>query len=167
MRQSKYSFNWKKITESKLFFPFAALALILLIDLIIIPNSKLAQAVVTNYHLPEKRLSFSIPISVSCDCDPDQIEAIVGEEARKGATEIKGLLSDPAPVVRFIPGFGSSSLDFTLVCHVSDFLDQSPVQHELRKRILKRFRKENIEIPYPVRTVFLREEQLKSHTSVK
>jgi len=38
MRQSKYSFNWKKITESKLFFPIAALALILLIDLIIIPN---------------------------------------------------------------------------------------------------------------------------------
>jgi small-conductance mechanosensitive channel len=126
-------------------------------NLIIIPNSKLAQAVVTNYHLPEKRLSFSIPISVSYDCDPDQIEAIVGEEARKAATEIDGMLSEPAPVVRFIPGFGSSSLDFTLSCHVSDFLQQSPVQHELRKRILKRFRVENIEIPYPVRTVYVRE----------
>jgi galactofuranose transport system permease protein len=38
MRQSKSSFDWKKITDSKLFFPIAALTLILLFDLIFIPN---------------------------------------------------------------------------------------------------------------------------------
>jgi ribose/xylose/arabinose/galactoside ABC-type transport system permease subunit len=38
MRQSKSSFDWRKIPESKLFFPIAALALILLFDLIFIPN---------------------------------------------------------------------------------------------------------------------------------
>jgi ribose/xylose/arabinose/galactoside ABC-type transport system permease subunit len=38
MRQSKSSFDWRKITESKLFFPIAALVLILLVDLIVIPN---------------------------------------------------------------------------------------------------------------------------------
>jgi small-conductance mechanosensitive channel len=126
-------------------------------NLIIVPNSKLAQANVTNYHLPEKRISFSIPVSVGFEADPDQIETVLLEEARMGAGEIKGLLSEPAPVVRFIPGFGSSSLDFTLVCHVSEFVDQYPVQHELRKRILKRFRKEKIAIPLPARTIYMRE----------
>jgi small-conductance mechanosensitive channel len=126
-------------------------------NLIIIPNSRLAQAIVTNYHLPEKRISFSIPVSVGRDCDPDRIETILGEEARKGAAEIKGLLAEPAPAVSFNPGFGSSSLDFTLSCHVSDFVEQYSVQHELRKRILKRFRQENIEIPIPAQTVFIRE----------
>ena len=130
-------------------------------NLIIIPNSRLAQAIVTNYHLPEKRISFSIPVSVGCDSDPDRIEAILGDEARKGAQEIKGLLAEPAPVVRFIPGFGSSSLDFTLVCHVSEFTDQDPVQHELRKRILKSFRREGIAMPFPTRTVYVREENSK------
>ena len=38
MTQSKSSFTWRKITESKLFFPFIALALILLFDLIFIPR---------------------------------------------------------------------------------------------------------------------------------
>ncbi len=38
MKQPKPSFHWRKITESKLFFPIAALALILLFDLITIPN---------------------------------------------------------------------------------------------------------------------------------
>ena len=38
MRQLKSSFTWKKVTESKLFFPIIALMLILLFDLIFIPN---------------------------------------------------------------------------------------------------------------------------------
>jgi simple sugar transport system permease protein len=38
MRKSQSSFDWRKITESKLFFPIVALMLILLFDLIFIPN---------------------------------------------------------------------------------------------------------------------------------
>ena len=38
MKKSKSSFEWRKVAESKLLFPFVALAFILLIDLIIIPN---------------------------------------------------------------------------------------------------------------------------------
>jgi small-conductance mechanosensitive channel len=126
-------------------------------NLIIIPNSKLAQAIVTNYHLPEKRMSLLIPIGVSYDSDPEQIERILIEEAQKGALKIPGLLADPAPFVRFIPGFGDSSLNFTLICQVAEFVDQYLAQHELRKRIFKRFREEGIEIPFPIRTVYLRD----------
>lgn len=38
MKPSKSSFTWRKITEGKLFFPFVALALILLFDLIFVPR---------------------------------------------------------------------------------------------------------------------------------
>jgi small-conductance mechanosensitive channel len=130
-------------------------------SLIIVPNSKLAQAIVTNYFLPEKRISFSIPVSVSYDCDPNRVESILLEEARAAVGQIPGLLGEPAPSVRLIPGFGSSSLDFSLGCHVSEFMDQYLVQHELRKRILIRFRREHIEMPLPARTIYLREDKLK------
>ena len=125
-------------------------------NLIIVPNAKLGQAIVTNYHLPEKRMSLLIPIGVSYDCDPDKVERILLEEAKNGAPDIPGLLGHPEPFVRFIPGFGDSSLNFTLICQVAEFTDQYLVQHELRKRILKRFREAGIEIPYPMRTVYLR-----------
>jgi small-conductance mechanosensitive channel len=131
-------------------------------NLIIIPNSKLAQAIVTNYHLPEKRIGLSIPVPVGYDSDPDQIEKILMEEALKGTKEIPGLLAEPAPTVRFIPGFGSSSLDFTLNCQVSEFVDQYRVQHELRKRILLRFRREKIEIPFPTRAIYVRQRDIGS-----
>ena len=55
--------------------------------------------------------------------------------------------------MRFIPGFGESSLDFTLICRVKTFVDQYLVRHELRKRIFARFRREEIEIPFPQRDV--------------
>ena len=58
----------------------------------------------------------------------------------------------------FIPGFKDSSLDFTLICQVREFVDPYFVQHELRHRILERFRKEGIEIPFPQRTVHVRGE---------
>ncbi|MHB8881646.1 MAG: mechanosensitive ion channel family protein [Thermodesulfovibrionales bacterium] len=127
-------------------------------NMVVIPNSKLAQSVVTNYCLPEKKMSLLIPIGVSYSSDPEKIEKILIEEAKMAVGEIPGLLGDPEPFVRFIPGFGESSLDFTLICQIGEFVDQYLVQHELRKRILRRFREEGIEIPFPHRTVYLREE---------
>ena len=125
-------------------------------NLIVMPNSKLAQAIVINYNLPEQRMSLLVPIGVSYDCDPDHVERVLIEEALAGAGVIPGLLAEPKPFVRFIPGFGDSSLDFTLICQVKEFVDQYPVQHELRKRIFNRFRREGIEIPFPIRTVYLK-----------
>jgi small-conductance mechanosensitive channel len=127
-------------------------------NLIVVPNAKLAQAIVTNYHLPEKRMSLLVPVHVSYDSDPDVVERILIEEAVKGAQDIPGLLAKPAPLVRFNPGFGESSLELTLICQVSEFENQYPVQHELRKRIFRRFRQEGIDIPFPIRTVYLKGE---------
>lgn len=123
---------------------------------VIIPNSKLAQSVVTNYNLPEKRFSLRLPVSVSYRTDPQRVEVVLTEVAIKAVGEVPGLLADPEPEVRFAPGFGESSLDFSLNCQIAEFKDQYLVQHELRKRIIQRFKEEGIEIPYPQRTVHLR-----------
>jgi len=128
-------------------------------NMVVIPNNKLAQSIVTNYYLPESSMSLLIPIGVSYSSDPERVEQILVEEAKKAAKEVPGLLGDPEPFVRFIPGFGQSSLDFTLICQVQEFTDQYLAQHELRKRIFKRFKEEGIEIPFPNRTVHLRKEQ--------
>lgn len=128
-------------------------------NMVVIPNSKLAQSIVTNYYLPEKRMSLLIPVGVSYSSDPERVEEILLEEAKKAIGEIPGLLGSPEPAVRFIPGFGDSSLDFTLICQVQEFVDQYYAQHELRKRIFRRFGEEGIDIPFPHRTVYLREEK--------
>jgi len=125
-------------------------------NMVIIPNSKLAQSIVTNYHLPEKRLSVLMPINVSYSSDPERVEKILLEVAKKAAGEIPGLLAQPEPLVRLIPGFGDYSLSFTLICSVAEFTDQYLVQHELRKRILRRFKEEGVEITLPQHCVIFK-----------
>jgi PAS domain S-box-containing protein len=106
-------------------------------NMVVIPNSKLAQSIVTNYYLPGKSMSLLIPISVSYRCDPEKIEQVLVNEAKKAIGAVPDLLGDPEPSVRFVPGFGESSLDFTLTCHIED----------------------GIEIPFPHRTVYLKKEE--------
>ena len=100
-------------------------------------------------------MSLLIPISVNLTPDPQQVENILVDEANRALEAVPGLLSDSAPFVRFIPGFGQFSLDFTLICTVGSYVDQYLAQHELRKRIYKRFRNEGIEIPIPQREVHI------------
>jgi len=127
-------------------------------NMVIIPNNKLTQSVLINYSMPEPRMAVSIRISVAYGTDPGRVELALLDEVQQAIGHVPGLLADPAPAVRLIPGFGESSLDFTLGVHVREFEDQFPVQHELRKRILKRFESEKIEVPFPQRTVHLHTE---------
>jgi small-conductance mechanosensitive channel len=127
-------------------------------NVVIIPNKKLAESVITNYYLPDKPVAVLINIGVSYGEDPERVEKILLEEALKASKEIPGMLDDPAPFVRFLPGPGEYSLNFTIICRAREFTDQYLIRHEMYKRIFKRFREEGIEIPFPVRTVYLREE---------
>jgi small-conductance mechanosensitive channel len=89
------------------------------------------------------------------DTDPALVERVLLEVAEKAAQEVPEMLREFPPSVFFVPGFGASSLDFTLFCPIKDALSQQGVQHELRKRIYERFVLEGIEIPFPTRTVYV------------
>ncbi|MEO5656110.1 MAG: mechanosensitive ion channel family protein [Nitrospiria bacterium] len=128
-------------------------------NVVIIPNNKLVQNRIINYDLPDKSMALLIPISVGYGADLDRVQRMLVEEATRGSADIPGLLAQPAPFVRFIPGFGPAALDLTLICQVREFTDQFLVQHELRLRILTRFRAEGIEIPCPPRTLYVQGSQ--------
>ena len=120
---------------------------------IVIPNSTFAKATITNYSSPEPHMSFSIPVSVSYGTDPRTVERALLEAANEALQDrVEGLMALPAPAVSFIPGFGSSSLDFSLGFQIREFTDQYSVQTDLRKRIIKKFQEAGIEMPAPART---------------
>ena len=132
-------------------------------NIVFVPNSTMAKAIITNYSLPELQVSVGIPVRVSYGSDPNQVEKALLEVTREAAQDgLAGLLSDPPPGVYLSPGFGDSSLDFSLFVNVRRFEDQVPVQSELRKRILARFAKEGISVPFPTRTIGLDRATLES-----
>lgn len=123
---------------------------------VLVPNSILASTVVTNFSLPQKRLLITLPIGVAYDSNLEQVEAVTLDVARKTMREVEGGLTDEEPFVRY-EEFSDFSINFLLRVPVREFTDQFLVRHELVKRIHERYRAEGIEIPFPIRTVYMRE----------
>jgi small-conductance mechanosensitive channel len=124
-------------------------------NLVVIPNNKLGQAIFTNFFMPDRQMNMSLSFSVGYDSDLERVEALLLEETTAAEGSVKGLLTTPAPYVRFTPGAGDFALVFQLNFTVAEFSDQYLVQSELRKRIFKRLRKEGVDMPFPTRTVIL------------
>jgi small-conductance mechanosensitive channel len=124
--------------------------------MVLIPNSKLSEAVLTNFSEPAKPLSITIPYGVDYATDLDLLDRVVLEEVQGAVGQIPGLLAEPKPSNRLNPGFGDSALNFSLNVGVSELEAQYAVTDLLRRRLLKRFRAEGINMPFPMRTVEIR-----------
>lgn len=128
-------------------------------NLIIIPNGKLSQAVVTNYDLPEKELAVLVQVGVAYGSDLDKVERVTVDVAKETLREVPGGISTFSPFIRFHT-FGDSSINFTVILRGKEFVDQYVLKHEFIKRLHARYRKEGIEIPFPQRVVHMPPEQL-------
>jgi small-conductance mechanosensitive channel len=118
---------------------------------VIVPNQKLSQAILTNFHLPTPPVVMSIPVGVSYDADPEVVERHLEDELSRALAEVRELHG--TEVAARLTDFGESAVIYTCVVWVRDFEAQGRASHELRKRILSRLRKEGIEVPLPQRVV--------------
>jgi small-conductance mechanosensitive channel len=125
-------------------------------NLVVVPNSVLASTIVTNYSLPEKSLSITVPVGVSYDSDLERVEQVSIEVGSGVLTEIEGHPPTRVPQVRY-RAFGSSSIDFDVILAAGAFTDQFLIRHEFIKALHRRFNDEGIEIPFPIRTVHLKQ----------
>ncbi len=126
----------------------------------IVPNSKIVGDGFINWSHNEKPSRFQVKVGVAYSSDFEDIEAILLEIARTQ----KGVLTSPAPSVQFLD-FGESSLDFNLNFYSLEYWDLEKIRSELRYKIARAFKANNIEIPFPQRDVWFR--NLDSTTIVK
>jgi len=127
-------------------------------NLIVVPNSKIANAIFTNYNMPDNEMSLYIYCGVAYDSDLGKAETVALDEAKKVLSELEGGITDYEPVFRF-QEFADSSINFMVVLRVKEYGDQFEMKHEFIKRLKKRFEEEGIEIPFPIRTVHMKGEE--------
>jgi small-conductance mechanosensitive channel len=70
--------------------------------------------------------------------------------------EVEGGVPGFTPFIRYHT-FGDSSIQFTVILRGRDYVSQYLIKHEFIKRLHERYRQEAIEIPFPIRTVHLRD----------
>jgi small-conductance mechanosensitive channel len=123
---------------------------------VLVPNAKLAQAIVINYHLPDKELAVLVNVGVDYESDLEQVERVTCDVARDVMRTVPGGVPQFEPFIRYHT-FGESSIDFTVILRASEFVDQYLVKHEFVKRLHQRYRHEGITIPFPIRTLVQRD----------
>lgn len=118
---------------------------------IIVPNADLISNSVTNRTHVGRQGRTKVPVGVSYDSDPRQVEKILLEIAKANAK----VMVDPAPGVVFV-GFGADSMDFEIRAILYDVNNMLSARSEMNYEIVRRFREEGIEIPFAQRDINLR-----------
>lgn len=121
---------------------------------IIVPNSKLAQTIVTNFNAPKKDMAVLVQVGVAYASDLKKVERVTIEVGRDVMKTVEGGVPDFEPFIRYHT-FADFSINFTVILRGQDFVAQYLIKHEFIKRLHERYKKEGIEIPFPIRTVHL------------
>lgn len=126
-------------------------------NIIIVPNSKLSQSILTNYNNPAPEMSVIVQVAVSYGSDLKKVEKVTLDVAKQCQKTIDGAIDDFEPFVRYHT-FGNSSINFSVILRAKTFVDKYMLAHEFVKALKERYNKENIEIPFPQRDVHMKKE---------
>jgi small-conductance mechanosensitive channel len=112
-------------------------------NVVIVPNAKLAQAIVTNFYLPDKQVAVTVEAGVHYDSDLNKVEKITADVAREVMKEAALAAASFEPVIRYHT-FGESGINFTVILKSKEFAGQYLIKHEFIKRLHARYKKEAI-----------------------
>ena len=118
-------------------------------NLVIIPNSQMANSIVTNYYSPSPAIDVLVYCGVSYDCDLEHVERVVRDAAQE-------LVDDSEHAIKGEPWFGfeefgDSNISFWVFIRATDRIGSFFLTSDLVKVIHSRLTAEGIEINYPVR----------------
>jgi small-conductance mechanosensitive channel len=123
-------------------------------NMVIVPNNKIVQSIITNYDLPDPELAVLVQVGVHYDSDLQKVEKVTQEVAREILQTVPGGVPEFEPFIRYHT-LNQSSIDFTVILRGRAFVDNFLIKHEFIKRLRARYREEKIVIPFPIRTVYL------------
>ena len=121
-------------------------------NLVVVPNSRFAETIITNYQRPVAAVNVYLTCGVSYDSDLQKVEriclAVMDDE----------LESNPDAVKEYgayfgFESFGDSNVDFWLFLQSTDRFASFRLKTSLMQRLYQRFKDEHIVINYPVRTL--------------
>lgn len=117
---------------------------------IIVPNGDLLSQHLINWTLSDKRRRVELLIGVGYSSDMELVKTLIEE-----ALTLEKISKVPAPKV-LMQTFGDNAVDFRVLFWVDDMDIWLDMRHQVMNTIYTSFQKNNIEIPFPKRDVYLK-----------
>ncbi len=121
-------------------------------NLVIVPNSRLVSAIITNYDAPVREISVIIEAGVSYESDLEQVERVSLEVMNAVIEESNDAVKNRVPHFGF-DSFGDSNINFWVWHYAKSKAAAKRLTSLIIKRLHQRFVEEGIEMNYPVRKV--------------
>ncbi|ABA90223.1 small-conductance mechanosensitive ion channel [Syntrophotalea carbinolica DSM 2380] len=118
---------------------------------VIVPNSNLVSEKVTNWTLSSEQSRIVVPVGVAYGSNLEKVLRILHEAAKAHPKVL-----DTPPASAIFTAFGDSSLDFELRVWATSVSERLIIKNDLLLYIDRRFREEDVEIPFPQRDLHLR-----------
>ena len=126
-------------------------------NIISIPNSVLSGSVSKNFTSKDAAFRVPIKIGVSYESDLDHVEKITLEVANELYESLDCMNKNYKPTIRFRE-FADSSINFFIYFQGKEFGDHNTILNAFIKALHKRYKKEKIDIPFPIRTLIHKNE---------
>ena len=130
-------------------------------NIVIVPNAKLVSSQITNFYLPETEMAVLVQVGVSYQSDLEKVERVTIDVARGVLLEVEGGVKEFEPFIR-CHTFSDFSINFTVILRAKEYVNKFLITHEFIKRLHRRYRSEGIEIPFPIRTIYMKNEGSRS-----
>lgn len=124
-------------------------------NFVYVPNSKIAQSIITNYYAPETRMGFVMDFSASYDDEPEKVVEALLEAAKEVERRTGKIRGDVGPSWARADNFGESSVNYKVGVQVATYVDRFAIKGEMVKEVYKQFKARGITIPFPTRTVLI------------
>ncbi len=125
-------------------------------NMVIIPNTRLADSIATNYNYPEDQMSVYLEVGVSYDSDLDHVEEVTVEVAKQIMDGTEGAVEGYEPSIWYTE-FGDSNINFWVVLRAHGYGESWLLKHNFIKALFRRYNEEGIEISFPARNVYMRD----------
>jgi small-conductance mechanosensitive channel/CRP-like cAMP-binding protein len=121
---------------------------------LILPNSVVSGESVLNYSEPTVPTRIDIDVGTSYMTPPNHVR----EAIRRALADVPLVMQSIEPQIH-LNNFGASSLDFKVRFWIEDYGSELEARDQVRTKIWYEFRRQNIEIPWPIQIEYSREEQ--------
>jgi small-conductance mechanosensitive channel len=121
---------------------------------IVIPNTIISKEIIINYHKPTKAHALVFGIGIAYHIPPSKVK----EAVLRTISDCSNVLTNPSPRTT-IKSFGDSSINYEIRVWIDNHAVANRVQDDILSKLWYSLKREDIQIPFPIRTIYMQKEQ--------